>query len=84
VVLTLINNESVAKSDFLVWRDACQLTEAGRKAFFAAYEQWKATVISHPVYGYKMSYARMLEVQARMLAAFVRGEIPTYTGFTVR
>lgn len=84
VVLTLINNEAVSKSDFIVWRDACQLTDAGRKAFFAAYEQRKATVISHPVYGYRMSYARMLEVQARMLAAFVRGEIPSYTGFTVR
>lgn len=84
VVLTLINNESVSKSDFVVWRDACQLTEAGRKAFFAAYEQRKATVISHPVYGYRMSYARMLEVQARMLASFVRGEVPSYTGFTVR
>ena len=27
---------------------------------------------------------RMLEVQARMLAAYVRGEIPRYTGFVVR
>jgi len=26
----------------------------------------------------------MLEVQARMLAAYVRGDIPRYTGFTVR
>lgn len=84
VVLTLINNESLTPDDFIVWRDACHLTESGRKAFFAAYEQRKATVITHPVYGYRMSYARMLEVQARMLAAFVRGSIPTYTGFTVR
>lgn len=84
VVLTLINNESVTPEHFITWRDACQLTEAGRKSFFAAYEQRKATVISHPVYGYRMSYARMLEVQARMLAAFIRGEIPSYTGFTVR
>jgi CRISPR-associated protein Cas1 len=36
------------------------------------------------VYGYRMSYARMLEVQARMLAALVRGGVPAYTGFTVR
>ena len=64
--------------------DVGNLTDAGRKAFFAAYEQRKATVISHPVYGYRMSYARMLEVQARMLASFVRGGIPSYTGFTVR
>jgi CRISPR-associated protein Cas1 len=40
--------------------------------------------VTHPVYGYKMSYSRMLEVQARTLAAFVRGSIPAYTGFTVR
>jgi len=84
VVLTLINNEMLTPDDFLVWRDACQLTDGGRKAFFAAYEQRKATVVTHPVYGYRMTYARMLEVQARMLAAYVRGSVPAYTGFTVR
>jgi CRISPR-associated protein Cas1 len=84
VVLTLINNEMLSPADFLVWREACQLTETGRRKFFAAYEQRKATVVTHPVYGYKMSYSRMLEVQARMLAAYVRGSVPAYTGFTVR
>jgi CRISPR-associated protein Cas1 len=84
VVLTLINNRILTPDDFLVWRDACHLNENGRKQFFTAYEQRKATVVSHPVYGYKMSYSRMLEVQARMLAAYVRGDIPTYAGFTVR
>jgi CRISP-associated protein Cas1 len=84
VVLTLINNETLTPADFVIWRDACQLTESGRRAFFQAYEQRKATEITHPVYGYRMSYSRMLEVQARMLAAFVRGGIPSYTGFMVR
>jgi CRISPR-associated protein Cas1 len=84
VVLTLINNETLRPRDFLMWREACQLTEDGRRSFFKAYEQRKATVVTHPVFGYKMSYGRMLEVQARMLAAHVRGDIPTYTGFTVR
>ncbi len=84
VVLTLINNGSVTPKDFLVWRAACQLTEEGRKRFFQAYEQRKATVVTHPVFGYKMAYGRMVEVQARMLAAHVRGDIPEYTGFTVR
>ncbi len=65
VVLTIINNEMVTAADFLTWRGAYQLTENGRKAFFAAYEQRKATVIRHPVYDYRMSYSRMLEVQAR-------------------
>ena len=84
VVLTLLNNEMLSRSDFMTWKDGCQLTDSGRKAFFAAYEQRKATVVTHPVYGYRMSYSRMLEVQARMLAAYVRGTVPVYTGFTVR
>jgi len=84
VVLTLVNNESLTQNDFLIWKDACQLTDSGRKAFFAAYELRKSTVVTHPVYGYRMSYNRMLEVQARMLAAYVRGSIPAYTGFVVR
>jgi hypothetical protein len=31
-----------------------------------------------------MTYGQMLEVQARMPAAYVRGELPRYVGFTVR
>ena len=79
-----VNNEMLTPADFLIWRDACQLTDAGRRTFFQAYEQRKATVVTHPIYGYKMSYSRMLEVQARMLAAYVRGSVPAYAGFTVR
>ena len=84
VVLTLLNNEMLGRGDFMAWKDGCQLTDSGRKAFFTAYEQRKATAVTHPVYGYRMSYSRMLEVQARMLAAYVRGGVPAYTGFTVR
>jgi CRISPR-associated protein Cas1 len=84
VALTLINNGNLTLKDFLVWREACQLTEDGRKRFFQTYEQRKATVVTHPIFGYKMAYGRMIEVQARMLAAYVRGDIPSYTGFTVR
>jgi hypothetical protein len=46
---------------FLVWRKACQLTDEGRKRFFQAYEQRKATAVTHPVFGYKMAYGRMVE-----------------------
>lgn len=84
VVLTLLNTEALTAKDFLMWREAVQLTEPGRRRFFQAYEQRKNTLVTHPVFGYKMSYGRMLEVQARMLAAHVRGDIPAYTGFTVR
>src|SRR5262249_11405980 len=84
VVLTMVNNRVVTPDDFLTWGPACQLTETGRRKFFQAYEQRKTTVVTHPLFGYKMSYSRMLEVQARLLAAYVRGDVPGYTGFTVR
>lgn len=84
VVLTLVNNGMLGPRDFLTWNEACQLTDSGRAQFFRTYEQRMATVVKHPVFGYAMSYSRMLEVQARMLAAYVRGDIPQYQGFTVR
>lgn len=84
VVLTLINTDVLDRTDFLVWKDACHMTENGRKAFFRVYEKRKSTVVTHPVYGYRMSYARMLEVRSRMLAAYVLGTVPGYAGFVVR
>jgi CRISPR-associated protein Cas1 len=84
VVLNLINNGMLTKSDFLTWRGSCQLSDAGRATFFRAYEQRKGTEVTHPIFGYRMTYGRMIEVQARMLAAFIRGEHPRYIGFTVR
>src|SRR5262245_54224798 len=44
VVLTLINNRMLAARDFLTWRNACQLTDEGRRTFFVAYEQRMATM----------------------------------------
>lgn len=84
VVLTVINTAMVNIRDFIVWRDSCQLTDSGRESFFRAYEQRKATLVNHPLFGYKLSWGRMLEAQARLLAAYVRGDVPEYVGFTVR
>jgi CRISPR-associated protein Cas1 len=84
VVLTLVNNGMLTTADFVEWNGACQLTEAGRRTFFETYERRKATIVTHPLFGYKMSYGRMLEVQARLLAAYIRGDVPAYQGLTVR
>jgi len=36
------------------------------------------------LFGYRISYRRLLEVQARLLARFLLGEIPDYPNFTTR
>ena len=60
------------------------LIEAGRKAFLAAYERRLAQEVTHPRYGYTLSYRRVLHVQARLLARTVQGELPSYPGFRTR
>lgn len=83
-VLTAINTRMVAPEDFLRAGDAVGLTRKGRSAFIRAYEQRMDQLVTHPVFGYRISYRRVLEVQARLLARYVSGEIPRYPGFETR
>ncbi len=84
VVLTLVNNAMLSNGDFFLGRQSCNLTDSGRKTFFAAYEKRKSDECTHPVFQYKTSYVRLLEMQARILARFLTGQIPAYTGFRTR
>jgi CRISPR-associated protein Cas1 len=42
------------------------------------------TEISHPVFKYRISYRRVLDVQARLLAAVLIGEVPDYIAMVTR
>jgi CRISPR-associated protein Cas1 len=83
-VLTAINTRMIRPEDFVKAGDAVALTTAGRKAFFRAYEQRMDALVTHPLFGYRVSYRRMLEVQARLLGRVVTGELTTYPVFTTR
>jgi CRISPR-associated protein Cas1 len=83
-VLTLLNNHMLAPSDFVQAGNSCNLTPGGRKIFFHAYERRMQHLITHPVFDYKVSYRRALELQARLLAAVCTDELPAYTPFLTR
>ncbi len=83
-VLTAINTRMVSPDDFLRAGDAVGLSRKGRSAFIRAYEQRMDQLVTHPIFGYRISYRRVLEVQARLLARYVTGEIPRYPGFETR
>jgi CRISP-associated protein Cas1 len=83
-VLTAINNRMITSCHFVRAGDAVNLTPHGRKAFFHAYEQRMNTLITHPVFDYKVSYRRVLELQARLLARWLTGEIPDYVPMVTR
>ena len=83
-VLTAINNRTVVPEDFVRAGDAVNLSPGGRKKFFQAYEQRMNHLLTHPVFNYKISYRRALELQARLLARVIEGEIPRYIPLITR
>ncbi|MGH9090234.1 MAG: CRISPR-associated endonuclease Cas4g/Cas1g [Acidimicrobiales bacterium] len=84
VVVSLVNNGEIKPSHFVVRAGGVALTPEGRKAVLAAYERRLATEVRHPVFGYKASYRRVMEVQARLLGAYLLGEVPEYVAFVTR
>ena len=83
-VLSCINNRVVNEGDFVRAGQAVNLTPAGRKRFFNAYEQRMNSLLTHPIFDYKVSYRRALELQARLLAKTLTSEIPEYVPLTTR
>ena len=51
------------------------LTAPGRKALFRAYEQRMDQLVTHPMFDYRVSYRRLLEIQTRLLARVVSGRV---------
>ena len=82
--MMVINNGEVSESSFLFRAGAVALTEPGRKSVIAAFERRMEQEITHPIFGYKISYRRVLEVQARLLSRVVLGELSDYPGFCTR
>ncbi len=83
-VLNCINNRIVTEKDFVRAGQAVNLTAPGRKRFFQTYEQRMCSLITHPLFDYKVSYRRALELQARLLAKTLTGEIAEYIPLMTR
>jgi CRISPR-associated protein Cas1 len=84
VVLTVVNNRILKEGDFEEQMDAYRLSESGRRAFLAKFEERLNTEIRHPTFGYKATYKKCLELQVRLLAKSLTGEIPAYPPLLVR
>ena len=84
VVLTTVNTGMVTRDDFLGVGEAVTLKARGRKRFLQAFEQRMDALVTHPLFGYRVSYRRVLEIQARLLARAVTDELPEYVGFQTR
>lgn len=84
VVLTAVNTGVVGADDFVRSGLGVALKPEGRKRYVKAYERRMQEMVTHPVFGYRISYRRILEVQCRLLARHLLGELPEYPEFRTR
>jgi len=84
VVLNAVNNGVIQRGDFIGRAGSVALSESARGRFLYLYERRMDELVTHPIFGYRVSYRRVLEVQARLLARHLAGEIPEYPGFQTR
>jgi CRISP-associated protein Cas1 len=84
VVLTVLNNNQLSERDVVRRGGAVALTADARKTVIGAYEARLASEVTHPMFGYRVSYRRAFEVQARLFGAVLVGEIDEYTPMVTR
>lgn len=84
VVLAVINNGVVEPDDFVHAVGSCALRPNARKRVIAAYERRMDHLVTHPVFGYRLSYRRVLELQARLFTRVLHGELRDYPMFRTR
>ncbi|MBX3467378.1 MAG: CRISPR-associated endonuclease Cas1 [Planctomycetes bacterium] len=84
VVLGAVNGGVVGPSDFVRRGLGVSLTDAARRRMISAYERRMDELVTHPTFGYRISYRRVLEVQARLFARHLMGELPELPTFRRR
>lgn len=83
-VINALNNGVVAPDDFIRTGGAVALKPEARKRFIQAYERRMDTLVTHPVFNYRLNYRRVLELECRLLARWLTGEITDLPVFYTR
>ncbi|MGB6169998.1 MAG: type I-D CRISPR-associated endonuclease Cas1d [Geitlerinemataceae cyanobacterium] len=80
VILNAINNRMLTLDDFTIEpiSQVVRLSDTGRRTFLTLLEKKKQSEFKHPVLGRKCTYREAFEIQARLLAKYLMGEIEQY------
>jgi len=84
VVISMLNNRMLKPSDFVEELGAYRLRDEARRDFLKQLDDRLQETVRHPVFSYTVSYRRCIELQVRLLAKALLGEIPRYPAFVVR
>lgn len=80
IVVATLNRKFLTLDDFTTepLSHAVSLSDEGRRTFLRLYEQKKQSKFKHPVMGRQCTYQEAFEIQARLLAKYLMGEVETY------
>jgi CRISPR-associated protein Cas1 len=74
----------VRPDDFEVTRFGCALKREGKKRFLEVWERRLDELATHPTFGSRLSYRRILEVQTRLLGKVLMGDLERYPEYRIR
>ena len=84
VVVSLVNRREIKQKDFSRSAGTVRLTPEGRKRVITAFEKRIQTVFTHPLFGYRVTWRRAIEVQARLILGVLDGSMDHYEGVKIR
>lgn len=84
VAVTMINTGELRPGHFVSRAGAVNLTEHGRKKVITAWEHRLDSLVTHPVFGYRTSWRKLIEIQARLLSRYLMGECEEFPEIRIR
>ncbi|WP_005032286.1 type I-C CRISPR-associated endonuclease Cas1c [Holophaga foetida] len=85
LALGLVNNQQVRSKGFLVSESgAVEMDEETRKEVITAHQTRKAQVIRHPFLNQEIPWGLVLQLEARLLARHLRGDLEAFPPFHPR
>ncbi|WP_071678275.1 type I-C CRISPR-associated endonuclease Cas1c [Thermus brockianus] len=85
LALTLLNRRQLGPKHFLERPGGVvYLTEDGRREVLVAYQKRKQEEVIHPLLREPVPVGLLPHLQARLLARYLRGDLPRYPGFVAR
>ncbi|MGL4174303.1 MAG: CRISPR-associated endonuclease Cas1 [Actinomycetota bacterium] len=83
-VIGAFNNGELGLSGFSSVLGGVRMRDGARTALIAAYERRVCSQFIHPLFGYRVTWRRAMEIQARLVLGVIDGTQPAYKGIATR
>ncbi|MBI5515433.1 MAG: type I-C CRISPR-associated endonuclease Cas1 [Deltaproteobacteria bacterium] len=84
MVVAMVNLGQIRAKDFVERDGGFEMSESLRKAFLVEYQARKRDEVTHPYTGVAVRWGLVPQVQARLLARSIRGELRPYPPFLLK